>query len=546
METSPLEDLLTRIVADFGWDYAAIVRGRRERGRRRCAAGARGLPGELLAAALDADAARSSGRWCAVPLDARQARPAARDRRLAIARGGNGARPGFRDPRGRRRRSARRCRSAARRTAGNNARDHRALESYARLDELLKEMAEAAARLLNAQRASIFLWDERLHELVGRPALGVPGGELRVPDNQGVVGQVLKTGQPVRVAEDDRSPAINRRVDQRLGFRTRNLVGVPLVGPGGQRFGVFEVLNRRQGDFTVEDETALLELARHAAVAIEHSRQFQQLVESRSQVVEAAAGGLRLLGECRAIQQLRTTITRVASTDLAVLVLGENGTGKEVVSRLVHYGSPRRNEPLVAVNCAALPETLLESELFGHERGAFTDAQERRPGKFELASRGTLFLDEIGDLSLGGQAKLLRVLEDKLVMRVGGSAARPTDTRVLAATNQNLVELVRARKFREDLYFRLNVVASNCRRWRARRRRVLAGRPFLGGVQRQGAARRPDVLDRRQKTAPRAPVAGKCPRTQESYGAARVPVSRRGNRRPSTGRSSIAPHEAPR
>src|SRR5207302_1665304 len=134
------------------------------------------------------------------------------------------------------------------------------------------------------------------------------------------------------------------------------------------------------------------------------------------------------------------------------------GTGKEVVSQSIHYLSRRRDQPFVAVNCGALAETLLESELFGHEKGAFTDAHEARPGKFELASGGTLFLDEIGDMSLGGQAKLLRVLEEKVVVRVGGSKTIRTDARVIAATNRNLIEMVRAKKFREDLYFRLNVV----------------------------------------------------------------------------------------
>jgi transcriptional regulator with PAS, ATPase and Fis domain len=140
-------------------------------------------------------------------------------------------------------------------------------------------------------------------------------------------------------------------------------------------------------------------------------------------------------------------------------VLGEHGTGKEIVAQMIHYRSRRRHEPLVAVNCAALTETLLESELFGHEKGAFTDAREMRRGKFELAASGTLFLDEIGDMSLPGQAKLLRVLEEKVVVRVGGSTPIATNARVIAATNQNLGELVRARRFREDLYFRLNVVS---------------------------------------------------------------------------------------
>ncbi len=168
---------------------------------------------------------------------------------------------------------------------------------------------------------------------------------------------------------------------------------------------------------------------------------------------------MQLVGSCPAIVALKSTIRRVSNTDLAVLLLGENGTGKEVVSQAIHYLSQRRNKPFVAVNCAALAETLLESELFGHEKGAFTDAHDLRQGKFELAAGGTLFLDEIGDLSRGGQAKLLRVLEEKIVVRVGGSKPIPVDVRVIAATNQNLTEMVRQKKFREDLFFRLNVVS---------------------------------------------------------------------------------------
>jgi Nif-specific regulatory protein len=155
---------------------------------------------------------------------------------------------------------------------------------------------------------------------------------------------------------------------------------------------------------------------------------------------------------------LRGTVDRVASTDLPVLILGESGAGKEVVSRAIHFGGKRRTQPFIPVNCAALAETLLESELFGHERGAFTDARETRQGKFELASGGTLFLDEIGDMSPGGQAKLLRVLEEKIVHRVGGSQPIRTDVRVIAATNRNLGDSVRAGKFRQDLFYRISVV----------------------------------------------------------------------------------------
>ena len=333
---------------------------------------------------------------------------------------------------------------------------------------LLTEMAETATRLLGAERASIFLWDKSNKLLVGRPALGVPGNELRIADSTGVVGQVVQTGLARRVDADVEAEQkeVDRRVDKQTKFQTRSIVCVPLLGKPargpraatGQIFGAFEVLNKIGGNFTADDEEALTELAMHAAVALENTQQMEQLVSARKQVADEAAQGVQLIGTSPVIEALRGTVRRVADTDLAVLILGENGTGKEVVSQLIHYQSRRRQEPFVAVNCAAITETLLESELFGHEKGAFTDARETRQGKFELASGGTLLLDEIGDMSLGGQAKLLRVLEEKVVVRVGGSMAIPTDTRVLAATNQNLAELVRAKRFREDLFYRLSVV----------------------------------------------------------------------------------------
>jgi transcriptional regulator with GAF, ATPase, and Fis domain len=326
------------------------------------------------------------------------------------------------------------------------------------MDELLTQMAETSTRLLHAERASIFLWDRPAKTLVGRPALGVEGGELSIPDDAGIVGEVVQKGQPLRVDLGEDDSAIDRHVDEELNFQTRTLLCVPLFGQGGELFGAFEMINKIDGSFTDDDESALVELATHAAIALENTQQVEQLIKTRNQIADQSAGEVQLIGQCPAIEALRSTVQRVANTDLAILVLGENGTGKEVVSQMIHYLSRRRNEPLVAVNCAAMTETLLESELFGHEKGAFTDAHDTRIGKFEMASGGTLFLDEIGDMSLSGQSKLLRVLEEKIVVRVGGSTNIHTDARVIAATNQNLAEMVREKRFREDLYFRLNVV----------------------------------------------------------------------------------------
>jgi transcriptional regulator with GAF, ATPase, and Fis domain len=326
------------------------------------------------------------------------------------------------------------------------------------METLLVRMAEAATRLLDADRASIFLWDKPNKMIVGRPALGIEKGELRLPDDAGIVGQVIQTGEPRRVSNELDSSEIDRAVDRQTGYRTKTILCVPLVSPQGTRLGAFEVLNKRKGAFTAEDQRGLMEVASYAAIALENTQQFTELLERQEKMVEQAAQDAMLVGESAVIQAVRATARRIADTDLAVLLLGENGTGKEVVARSIHFGSRRRKHPFIAVNCAAITETLLESELFGHEKGAFTDAHEARAGKFELASGGTLLLDEIGDMSLSGQAKLLRVLEEKTIVRVGGSRPIHTDVRVLAATNQKLVELVRAKRFREDLYFRLNVV----------------------------------------------------------------------------------------
>ena len=463
-----LNEALALLLPACGADFAAVTIA----GSGSQSIGLAGIqqtwPAELVAECLDRETAHVDGPWVAVPLSPRD--PSGEVLVLHRAAGSNAgaARGGGYSHRTR----AVGCRvggwvadSSARARLRQRATQAETILSIVQqwgrtqeMETLLNQMAEASTKLLEADRASIFLWDKTNHLLVGRPALGVPGGELRIPDDAGVVGEVLRTGEPRRVSLREVHDPVNRRVDAQLRYQTRTLVAVPLRTAGGELLGVFEVINKRVGEFTADDEAALIELASHAVVALENTQDRERLLASHKQMVDQAAEHVRLVGNSPAIEALRSTVRRVADTDLAVLVLGENGTGKEVVSQLIHYRSPRRDRPFVAVNCAAIAETLLESELFGHEKGAFTDAHESRPGKFELAAGGTLLLDEIGDLSPGGQAKLLRVLEEKVVVRVGGSQPIPVDVRVIAATNQNLADMVRARKFRQDLFFRLNVV----------------------------------------------------------------------------------------
>jgi two-component system response regulator AtoC len=165
-----------------------------------------------------------------------------------------------------------------------------------------------------------------------------------------------------------------------------------------------------------------------------------------------------IVGESPAIKKVFSLVERISASDSTVLILGESGTGKELVATALHYQSPRKGKPLIKVNCAALPEGLIESELFGHERGAFTGAVRRKPGRFELANGGTIFLDEIGDVPLSTQSKILRVIQERQFERIGGTATLTVDVRIIAATNRNLEEDVRAGRFREDLYYRLNVI----------------------------------------------------------------------------------------
>ncbi|MDZ7269245.1 MAG: sigma-54 dependent transcriptional regulator [candidate division KSB1 bacterium] len=193
-------------------------------------------------------------------------------------------------------------------------------------------------------------------------------------------------------------------------------------------------------------------------LAVNNALTQRRLLEENARLRRELAAGFEMLGDSPALQQVREQIARVAPVNTRVLILGESGTGKELAARAIHAASERSRAAFVKVNCAAIPEDLIESELFGHEKGAFTGATAAREGKFELADRGTLFLDEVGDMSLKVQAKVLRVLQEGEFERVGGSQTRRVDVRVITATNKNLEQEVRHGRFREDLWYRLNVV----------------------------------------------------------------------------------------
>ncbi len=233
----------------------------------------------------------------------------------------------------------------------------------------------------------------------------------------------------------------------------------------GQVLGVLAVFSRQKLHADVNDWLRIF--ANHAAVAIGNARAFEEIEYLKERLEEEVSylrdevsevrGSGNLVGESPALRKVQQQIDLVAPTQATVLITGESGTGKELVARAIHERSPRRGRPMITVNCSAIPEALFESEFFGHARGAFTGAQRDKPGRFELASGGTLFLDEIGELPLPMQAKLLRVLQEQEVERVGETKTRKIDVRVLAATNRDLAAEVEAGRFRQDLFYRLSV-----------------------------------------------------------------------------------------
>ena len=253
--------------------------------------------------------------------------------------------------------------------------------------------------------------------------------------------------------------------------------------------GAYDYLNK---PFDLDE---VLLLSERALAASRLTQEVARLRTGLAEVREFSA----LIGRHPRMQDVYKTIGRIAGTDVTVLLRGESGTGKELVARAIHHYSRRSGRPFVAVSCAAIPGTLLESEMFGHERGAFTDAKERRLGKFELAHGGTLYLDEIGDTPVDLQTKLLRALQERTIERVGGHESIAIDVRVLAATNRDLEALMKEGRFREDLYYRLNVVTVNLPPLRERRRDIpLLVEHFLAKhveeLGERGVA--PDALDR--------------------------------------------------
>jgi transcriptional regulator with GAF, ATPase, and Fis domain len=339
------------------------------------------------------------------------------------------------------------------------------------LGEFLPNVVDDAVEIAQAERGVLFVPDAsgQLKPLVARDRGRRPLGEL-VGISRSIPQQVYERRRSIFLLDTETAHEQEVRPESVELYHLRTVMCAPLK-VGERLLGVLYVDSHAKArEYSATDLAIFEAVTNYLALTMENVRaaqEAQRRVEERRQALERENAVLRaalerrkhLIGECPAMKALYETIRKVAPTNATVLVLGESGTGKEAIAHVLHDLSPRSAGPFVVIDCAAIPETLLESELFGYEKGAFTGAVSQKPGKLEAAQGGTVFLDEIGELSLNLQVKLLRALEQRVIHRVGGLDPVPIDVRLVAATNRNLEEMVRQGKFRQDLYFRLNVVS---------------------------------------------------------------------------------------
>ena len=332
----------------------------------------------------------------------------------------------------------------------------------------LSSVLDILGRHHGAIRSFVVLLNEQTGEAVLEAASGAvePGKRVRYRVGEGITGKVVETGKPIVVPRVSREPAfLNRAADRpELPEQELSYIAVP-IALEGKTIGAVTVDLRYKSD---RDYHRTMKFVGVVASLIAHAVKVHRLIEADRQRLVDENTHLRLelkerydfsnlIGTSGPMRQVQEQVAQVAPTGTTALLRGESGTGKELIAHAIHYNSPRAKKPFVKVSCAALPHDLLESELFGYEKGAFTGAQGSKKGRFDMANGGTLFLDEIGELNLATQVKLLRVLQEREFERLGGTETVRVNIRLIVATNKDLEKAIAAGEFREDLYYRLNV-----------------------------------------------------------------------------------------
>ncbi len=335
---------------------------------------------------------------------------------------------------------------------------------YTDVKALLNRIIESATRLTEAESSSLILVNQENNKLYFEIALGPKGAEVKrfsLKIGEGIAGWVVQNNRALVVNDVHADERFFPDISAKIGYPTRSMLAVPMR-VRGTCVGVVEIINKKNDKSFDDADLQWMEIfANQAAMAIQNARSYQKAQEEIYLLKDQVAiehGFHTLIGESKVIQEKLDIAKRAAQTDSSVLLLGESGVGKELFAEQIHSSSRRNGGPFLRVNCAALPESLLESELFGHVKGAFTDATADRRGRFELADEGTIFMDEIGDIPLATQGKLLRVIQQKVFERVGSSESVKADVRIIAATNKDIEKEVDEGRFRADLYYRLNVL----------------------------------------------------------------------------------------
>jgi Nif-specific regulatory protein len=337
------------------------------------------------------------------------------------------------------------------------------------LKAVLKPILQMTAKYMNIPRGTLTILNRKSDEIVIEESYGIEYKEqakVKYRMGEGVTGKVIDTGQPAIIPRVSDEPLFLDKTGSRKNLDKSDIafICVP-IKIGSEVIGTLSADRQFNKNITFEEDVQLLTIIGSSISQAVRLRQLAQeelekVREENQRLQDALKNRYRpktIVGNSKIMQDVYHLIEQVSKTNTTVLILGESGVGKERVAHAIHYGSTRADRPFVKINCAALPESLIESELFGHEKGAFTGAVTARKGRFEMAHTGTIFLDEIGDIPLTLQTKLLRILQEKEFERIGGDTTIKIDTRVITATNRNLETLMQEGKFREDLYYRLNV-----------------------------------------------------------------------------------------